>query len=138
MVPVPKNPIVAPQPRFHLPGAPREKLKNAKNKFHDYCYLHAFGDSARTWKLSENKRERSGALASGASGGELAPMAEGPVSAVTESEECEGGPQRFVIAETPTQSQEAEKPKREGVNTHSQSRSPAKKSTATPSKLASK
>ena len=45
-----------------------------------------------------------------------------------------GSPPRLVIAETPTQSQEAVDPEHEGVHTRSQSRSSSKTPSATPSK----
>ena len=118
-VPVPETPVVAPQPRLRLPAPPREKPKKTKQGGHDYGYLHAVGASERRGRSSEKERGRGGVSASCA---EPASTAEGMARAATEAKECEESPQRLVIAETPTQSQEAEDPEPEGVQTRSQSR----------------
>ena len=77
-------------------------------KGHDYGYPHAFGASARKRRSSEKEREQSGASASNAFGWEPASTTERPASAMTAAEKCENSPQqRLVIAESPTQSQEA-------------------------------
>ena len=99
--PVPKIPSVANQPRVRLPGALREKSKKAKKGSNSCSYLYDFCTTARFGRSSEDKGERSGALVSGAPGGEHALTEEIPGSGATVTKEREASPQRLVI-ETPT------------------------------------